>query len=202
MKFNFILPCLALSTSLLIVACNNNTSTEGTQQNANQHQGHHAPQQEASNQTNPAAAPSTVNEVSKAIPAFTFYKVKSGIAYTNDDLQPGKNTVFILFDPSCSHCQHEAGALAKKYDKIKDVNILYVSMNDPALMVNFFNTFGKELQDKPNVEMLYDRNQEFVQKIHIPSIFPANYVYGPDGSLKSSWEGEKNINEVIAEFVK
>lgn len=200
MKLKFILPFLALTTGLFTQACNNNTPTESTE-NSSQPQEHHAPQHAQSNQSE-AAAPSTANAVSNAIPSFTFYKVKSGIAYTNADLQEGKNTVFILFDPSCSHCQNEAGALAKNYDKIKDVNILYISMNDPALMVNFFNTFGKELQGKANIEMLYDRNQEFVQKIHIPAIFPANYVYGPDGILKSSWEGEKDINEAIAEFVK
>jgi len=202
MKLKYILPCLALTTGLLTLACNNTSNERNQHANQNQEHHDHAPQQEGSNQSTPGATPTTSNEVAKAIPAFTFYKVKSGISYTNDDLQAGKNTVFILFDPSCSHCQNEAGALGKNYDKIKDVNILYISMNDPALMVNFFNTFGKELQDKPNVEMLYDRNQEFVQKIHIPSIFPANYVYGPDGKLKSSWEGEKNINEIIAEFVK
>ena len=75
-------------------------------------------------------------------------------------------------------------------------------MNDPALMAQFFTTFGKELNGKPNVQMLWDRNQEFIQKFHIPSMFPANYVYGPDGQLKASWEGEKDINEVIAEFHK
>jgi peroxiredoxin len=108
----------------------------------------------------------------------------------------------VLFDPGCSHCQNETKGLAKNYDKIKDINVLYVSMNDPALMAQFFTTFGKELEGKENVQMLWDRNQEFVQKFHIPNMFPANYVYGPDGQLKSYWEGEKDINEVIAEFKK
>jgi hypothetical protein len=49
---------------------------------------------------------------------------------------------------------------------------------------------------------LIDKDQTFIQTIHVPSQFPANYVYGADGKLKAHWEGEKNINEAISQFHK
>src|SRR5690606_22376806 len=90
---------------------------------------------------------------SATIPAFTFYKVKSGISFTQQDIPKGQQkTVFILFDPSCSHCRSEANALGKNYDLIKNINLFFVSMNDPALMASFLETFAKELVNKPNVQ--------------------------------------------------
>ncbi|PRD47541.1 peroxiredoxin family protein [Sphingobacterium haloxyli] len=141
-------------------------------------------------------------EAAKQLPDFKFYKVKSGIAFTNKDIPANRNTIFILFDPSCGHCQQETGLLAKNYEKLKNVNLYFISMNDPALMASFLETFGKELVNKPNVEMLYDKNQEFIQKFHVPAQFPANYVYGANGALKNNWDGEKAIDFVIAEFTK
>src|SRR5690606_23514883 len=114
----------------------------------------------------------------------------------------GRKTIFILFDPSCSHCRSEAADLGKNYDKIKNVNLYFVSMNDPALMASFLETFAKELVNKPNVEVLYDRNQDFIQKFHVPKQFPANYVYSKEGQLETYWDGDKNIGEIIAAYTK
>lgn len=212
MRNKLILSSLCLSLGVLAVGCNNqNNKTETTEAHddhaGHDHSGHdhsaheHATSEQPSTNPTPAAA-QTVKAAALSIPDFNFYKVKSGISFTKADIPAGKNTVFVLFDPGCSHCQSETKGLAKNYDKIKDVNVIYVSMNDPALVAQFLSTFGKELEGKSNVQLLWDRNQEFIQKFHIPKMFPANYVYGPDGQLKTYWEGEKGINDIIAEFNK
>lgn len=205
MRHPFALSSFALSALLLTMSCTNSSSTNTDQAAA----GSTTEQQATAPSTAPHATPpastpipQSATEAASSIPDFTFYKVKSGISYTKADIPENKNTVFLLFDPGCNHCQQETAALAKNYEKIKDVNILYVSMNDPALMTQFFSTFGKELEGKANVEMLWDRNQDFIQRFHIPDMFPANYVYGPDGQLKAYWEGEKSIDEIIAAFTK
>lgn len=193
-----------LASILLVSACNSSNKTESQEHHDHTHEGHDHSAHQSDHPTNPqtpvAQQPQKPEPIT-AIPDFKFYKIKSGFGFEKTDIPSGKNTVFVLFDPSCGHCQQEAQALAKNYDKIKDVNIFYVSMNDPALMVNFLPSFGKELDGKANVEVLYDRDQEFIRKFHIPNIFPANYVYGPDGQLKTYWEGEKNINDILAAFV-
>ncbi|WP_437918823.1 redoxin domain-containing protein [Sphingobacterium sp. LRF_L2] len=200
----YLLSGFALCALTYFSACQsnsgNNSSTE-VQQSAD-HTGH---QHATTSAAQPAAQPATpplVKEAAATIPAFKFYKVKSGIGFTNADVPKNRTTVFILFDPNCSHCQHEAGLLGKNYAKIKDINLYFVSMNDPALMVSFLETFAKELVDKPNVEILYDRNQEFIQKFHVPSQFPANYVYDSNNKLKSNWDGEKDIDVILAEYLK
>ncbi|MGO1243394.1 MAG: peroxiredoxin family protein [Sphingobacterium sp.] len=187
---------LALITGL--TACQSEATNNNAVQQVQQETPAAHPQAQASQ---PQTAP-LIKDAATSLPAFKFYKVKSGIEFTNADIESGKNTAFVLFDPNCGHCQHEAGLLAKNYDKIKDINIYFVSMNEPALMASFLETFGKELVDKPNIEVLYDRNQEFIQKIHVPEQFPANYIYGADGSLKNHWEGEKEIGFILSELTK
>ncbi|EEI90057.1 Gram-positive signal peptide protein, YSIRK family [Sphingobacterium spiritivorum ATCC 33300] len=203
MNKKLVLGAMSMLTASLLFSCNSEnkqatqTSSEQTAAPAEDpHAGQtaHTPAQDT---------PPMTKEIARVLPAdFTFYKLKSGISFGKVDLAKDKNSVFVLFDPGCSHCQHEATALSDNYDKIKGVNVYFVSMNDPALMASFFDTFGPKLNGKSNVELLYDRNQEFIQKFHVPSQFPANYVYGPDGQLKEHWEGDKNINEIIAAYTK
>ncbi|MBE8720653.1 hypothetical protein C4F40_07940 [Sphingobacterium sp. Ka21] len=208
---------LALGSALAFGACTNNANTKASapvndhedhNHNHDGHEGHehhtdhnHPVEPTAGSQKQSTVAPKTVDPISN-IPPFTFYKVKSGVSFTNADLAKGKKTIFVLFDPGCHHCRDEAAALAKNYTKLKDINLYFVSMNDPALMATFLASFAKELVDKPNVQVLYDRNQDFIQKFHVPSQFPANYVYDVNGKLQSYWEGEKNINEIITLYTK
>ncbi len=204
--------CFITSTLLFgIASCTpnqaNNKSTEVDQHDHSTHnhqteQTDHTAHDHTATKQEEAAVDIKQGEPFTTIPSFTFYKVKSGIAFHKEDIPTDRKTVFILFDPSCSHCRSEAGALGKNYDKIKDINIYFISMNDPALMASFLETFAKELVNKPDVEVLYDRNQEFIQKIHVPKQFPANYVYSKEGQLETFWDGDKNINDILAAYTK
>ncbi|WP_343556167.1 thioredoxin family protein [Sphingobacterium sp.] len=201
MNKKIILGVSAILTAGILYSCDNNskpktdntatTSQEASPEN-HDHAGHDHSQAAATQSSEPAAI----------LPNFTFYQLRSGIRVTQENLAKDKNTVFILFDPGCSHCQHEATELEKNIDRLKDVNIYYISMNDPALVLGFFDTFAPKLSKASNVEVLIDKDQTFIQTIHVPSQFPANYVYGADGKLKAHWEGEKNINEAISQIHK
>lgn len=193
--------CYVFSTVLVLSSCSNSTTTKSNEVEQHNHDGHdHSAHAHNQAESTPAAPNITQTAPAASIPAFTFYKVKSGLSFANSDIPAGKKTAFILFDPNCGHCQHEAAALASNYNKIKDVNIYFVSMNDPALQATFLETFAKELVGKPNIEVLYDRNQDFIQKFHVPKQFPANYIYGADGQLQTSWDGERPINEIIEAY--
>ena len=197
---------LAAGLSLIITtACNNNNSA-ATAQSGDQTTTTTGQAQVAQTATptgqQQAQQPATSTEPAASIPDFTFFILKSGIRFTKEDLAKAGNIVFILFDPTCSHCQHEANEMGKHYDRIKNANLYFVSMNDPALMASFLDTWAKPLVGKENVEVLYDRGAEFVNKFHIPSQYPANYIYGTDGVLKEYWDGERDINEIIAAINK
>lgn len=203
MNKKFILGLIGIAFSALLLSCNSENKSSEQKEASNTTETAPDPHASSSAHQQQPAAPAMVKEVAKKLPSdFTFYKLKSGISFNNIDLAKDKNSVFVLFDPGCNHCQHEATALSENYDRIKNVNIYFVSMNDPALMASFLDSFGPKLNGKANIEMLYDRNQDFIQKFHVPAQFPANYVYGPDGQLKEYWEGDRNINEIIAAYTK
>lgn len=188
-------------TASLFTACDNNSKQSNNVQQAS------GSVQTQSQQTVPvqSASPSleelAMLPPAEKLPAFKFYHVKSGISFTNEDIVKGKNNIFILFDPSCGHCQEETAELSKNHEKTENINLYFVSMNDPALMVSFLETFGPNLKDKENVKMLYDKDQIFIRKIHIPNQFPANYVYDANGQLKTYWEGIKNIDETLTAYL-
>lgn len=216
MKYSFLPAYLIFSVVLGLSSCTNNDAKQeaDTHNHAghdhSNHDGHdHSTHEHIPNTTSSATheQAATMENLAQGepilqIPPFTFYKVKSGISFTNQDIPKGKKTIFVLFDPGCGHCRTEATALGKNYNRIKDVNIYFVSMNDPALMASFLETFAKELVGKPNIEVLYDKNQEFIQKFHVPSQFPANYVYSTNNDLETYWVGDKNINEIIKAYTK
>ncbi|MGV3762174.1 peroxiredoxin family protein [Parapedobacter sp.] len=201
-RINHIIKLSYLVLIALTISCNNSgTTTHSTDKSATESASNEAqtaaptsPQEPR--QPAPAAGPVPV------IPDFTFYILKSGIRFTKDDLAKTGNIVFILFDPTCSHCQHEANDIGKHYDQVKDAHFYFVSMNDPALMASFLDTWAKPLLDKKNVAVLYDRGADFINKFHLPSQYPATYVYGPNGELKEFWNGERDINDIITAINK
>ncbi|MDM1293197.1 redoxin domain-containing protein [Sphingobacterium sp. N143] len=202
MNKKIILGATAILAASMLYSCNNNGSTTTGQTAESSSQASSAESQDHAGHDHAQAPQAPSSEPAAILPNFTFYQLRSGIRVTNENVAKDKNTVFILFDPGCSHCQHEATELEKNIDRLKDVNIYYISMNDPALVLGFFDTFAPKLSKSSNVEVLIDKDQTFIQSIHVPSQFPANYVYGADGKLKTHWEGEKNINEAISQFHK
>jgi len=197
MKKIFLVGLSAVAVGLAVTACNNTdkkTNNASAQTEEHDHAGHnHAEHDHPIMAATPPA---------QTLPNFEFYRFRSGIKVTRDDLSKDKNSVFLFFDPGCGHCQQEAEALEKNMDRLKNVDLYFVSMNDPALILGFEKSFMPKLSEAKNVEILFDKGQEFITKIHVPNQFPANYVYGPNGQLKSSWEGDRNINEIITEFTK
>lgn len=199
MNKKLILGVTTILSVAVLSSCNNNSnsSTKTAADTAHENSVH---EHDHAGHDHAQTAPKQSSEPASVLPNFTFYQLRSGIRVTNENVAKDKNTVFILFDPGCSHCQHEASELEKNLDRLKDVNIYYISMNDPALVLGFFDSFAPKLSKSSNVEVLIDKDQTFIKSIHVPTQFPANYVYGANGKLKAHWEGEKNINEAISQF--
>ena len=125
MRNKFVFFSLGLSSVLFAVGCNNQQTTDNSATTATGTTQQPAQHPNASHETGSQQLPrgragyAACQPGATSIPNFTFYKVKSGIVYKEPHLLAGKNTVFLLFDPGCNHCQQETAALAKRYDQIK-----------------------------------------------------------------------------------
>lgn len=132
----------------------------------------------------------------KSIPEFTFYTLKGNQPFSRTSLALKGNSVFVFFDPGCSHCRNDIKAMGLNYEKIKAANFYLVSQQDGMLVTEFMSTYGKELQNKANVTVLLDRNFEFLAKFK-PDQYPAIYVYGQDRKLKSFLSGGNPVEKII-----
>ncbi len=188
---------------VLLLSCGGNSSNapQSAAGANDQQQSTQAAQASSNAQNAHQQAQPSAQDPAKSIPDFTFYVLKSGIRFEKSNLGPGDKQVFIFFDPSCSFCQHEAADISKNMDKLKNVNFYFISMNDPALMSTFFDRFAPNLNGKDNVHMLYDRNIDFVNKFHVPTQYPATYIYDSKGLLKTYWNGVRSEADLMNALV-
>lgn len=145
-----------------------------------------------------APTPPAVKEPAEIIPSFTFYTLHNGMRFERGDLSYTGNIVFFFFDPTCIQCQDEARDIGNHYDRIENASLYFVSMNDPALVNAFIPSHAKALDGKSNVKILYDRDHDFINRFHLPARYPSTYVYGPDGKLKTYWNGHRDIEQVLS----
>ena len=129
------------------------------------------------------------------LPQFTFYKL-DGKAFSNGDIKQGKKNLFILFDCTCEHCQRESKILNTNYAQFKDVNIYMITMDEGYIIPQFFNSYAKGLNTKPNVLVLQDKKRMFIPTF-LTKQYPAMYLYSSAGKLLLYESGDGGIKKMM-----
>lgn len=129
------------------------------------------------------------------LPQFTFYKL-DGKPFSNADIKQGKKNLFMFFDCTCEHCQRESKSLNANYAKFKDVNIYMITMDEAYIIPQFFNSYAKGLNAKPNVLVLQDKKRIFIPTF-LPVKYPAMYLYSPAGKLLMYQSGDGGIKKMM-----
>lgn len=125
------------------------------------------------------------------LPQFTFYRL-DGKAFSNADIKQGKKNLFILFDCTCEHCQRETKMLNASYAQFKDVNIYMITMDEAYIIPQFFDSYAKGLNSKPNVLILQDKKRMFIPTF-LPKQYPSMYLYSSTGKLLMYQSGDGGI---------
>jgi len=139
--------------------------------------------------SNPSNAPETV-------PEFTFFNIVDDQPVMRTSLAIEGNVVFLFFDTGCIHCRNEITLMSENFSKFENATFYLVSQQDKAIVTDFMTSYGKNLQNKPNVHVLLDKRYEFLSKFQ-PIQYPAIYVYGPDRKLKSYIDGENELGKIV-----
>lgn len=134
------------------------------------------------------------------LPQFTFFKL-DGKAFSNKDLVQGKKNLFILFDCTCEHCQRETKLLNENYAQFKNINIYMITLDEAYIIPQFFNSYAKGLNNKPNVTVLQDKNRMFIPAF-LPKMYPAMYLYSSDAKLLTYNAGDGGIKKVMKLIIK
>jgi thiol-disulfide isomerase/thioredoxin len=134
------------------------------------------------------------------LPQFTFYKL-DGKPSSNNDIKQGKKNLFILFDCTCEHCQRESKNLSTNYAKFKDVNIYMITMDEGYIIPQFFNSYAKGLNAKPNVLVLQDKKRMFIPTF-LPKQYPSMYLYSSTGKLLMYQSGDGGVKKLMTVISK
>lgn len=130
------------------------------------------------------------------MPDFTFTRLDEH-PFKKSDIDSSKNSVLILFDTSCSHCQAEIADIGKKYNSFKNVNFYLITLDEKKEIDIFMNKYGKVLKNKPNVTLLKDSFREFIPKFN-PTKYPSVYVYSTNLTLIEYFGGETDVKKIVA----
>ena len=121
----------------------------------------------------------------KSIPEFSFVKMQSDGVFSSKDIKKGKQTIIVLFSPTCIHCQLALNHLSNNYDEhLKNTQILLVSEYKADEVLPFLKSNAPKFVDNKNVELLFDSNYEF-GPIFQPTSIPTFYLFDKDNILVS-----------------
>lgn len=131
------------------------------------------------------------------IPAFDIRKVPDSSSFTNNTLQKGKPTIVVFFDPDCDHCQVATKNFTSKIDRLKNVQILMVTIYDFSRINKFYKEY--KLANFPNITVT--RDAAFVlPKFYQVSSLPDVYVYDKSGKLMAHYKKDIPVDEIAGLF--
>lgn len=132
------------------------------------------------------------------LPPFQVMLSDSSI-YSKAQLPKNKPVLFMIFDPECSHCQHEAEELVAHKNDFKDIQIVMITMPGYSFdqINDFFKTYNlNELKHVVAGKDIYTIMPSFFV-IHN---FPYLAMYNKKGNLITTFEGSMPVAKVIEAF--
>jgi peroxiredoxin len=133
------------------------------------------------------------------MPEFSLKKMNGSGDYSKRDLPPGKKNFFLFFDTGCPHCQRTITEFNKHYKELKSPNILLITMDRKEDVDAFRVKYGKDLFSLRNVTLLYDGQRQFIARF-LPKMFPAMYLFNPQGGLILYSNEEKDVSQFIKQL--
>jgi len=122
----------------------------------------------------------------KTIPEFS-YKDINGLFFNNHNIKINTPTLFIYFDSGCEYCNEEAEMIKKNIEKFKNIQLIFVSFEQPALIKTFATKH--HLISYQNIHFLYDNKITFAKTFDINSL-PYLILYDKDQKLIAKIKGQ------------
>lgn len=145
-------------------------------------------------------AQNTDNEL-KSIPEFSFLKMQSEGIFNSKDIKKGKQTLIVLFSPTCIHCKLALNHFNNNYDEhLKNLQIILVSEYEAKDVLPFLKENAPIFLNNKNVELLYDSNYEFAP-IFQPTSIPTFYLFDKNQNLVTIKKGSIEANQLFS-FIK
>jgi thioredoxin-related protein len=136
----------------------------------------------------------------KTIPEFSFAKTNSEGVFQSKDIKKGKQTLIVLFSPTCIHCQLALNHLSNNYDEhFKNTQVILVSEYKADQVIPFLESHAPKFLNNKNVELLYDSNYEFAP-IFQPTSIPTFYLFDKNKNLVTIKKGSVEVNQIFKDL--
>lgn len=107
------------------------------------------------------------------------------------------NVALILFQPDCDHCQREAEDIRRNIDGFKDFELYFISSAPIEEVIQFARQY--DLEESKQVHLGTTTVPDILRSFG-PIDAPSIYLYGEDGKLIQSFNGEVAI-EVVLKYI-
>jgi hypothetical protein len=107
------------------------------------------------------------------------------------------NIALILFQPDCDHCQREAEDIRRHITGFKDFDLYLISSAPIEEVIQFARQYDLESNSRVH---LGTTTVPDILRIFGPIDAPSIYLYGKDGKLIQSFNGEVAI-EVVLKYI-
>lgn len=133
----------------------------------------------------------------KSIPEFSFVKMQSEGIFSSKDIKKGKQTLIVLYSPTCIHCQLALNHFSNNYEEhLKNTQIILVSEYEAKDAIPFLKEHAPNFVNNKNVELLYDSNYEFGPTFQ-PTSIPTFYLFDKDKNLVTIKKGSVEANQIF-----
>lgn len=133
----------------------------------------------------------------KSIPEFSFVKMQSEGIFSSKDIKKGKQTLIVLYSPTCIHCQLALNHFSNNYEEhLKNTQIILVSEYEAKDAIPFLKEHASNFVNNKNVELLYDSNYEFGPTFQ-PTSIPTFYLFDKDKNLVTIKKGSVEANQIF-----
>jgi AhpC/TSA family len=127
----------------------------------------------------------------QTLPDF-YFTLPGNTLFTNKDLPRQKKLFFMLFDPTCPHCQMAMMRIEKQYRSFGSAAVYLVSMEDWDKINGFLASFAPTLRKQKNVTILQDKPGLLIARFK-PHKFPAMFLYSADKKLIDYEDNEATV---------
>jgi cytochrome oxidase Cu insertion factor (SCO1/SenC/PrrC family) len=131
------------------------------------------------------------------IPPFSILQVDS-TTFTKDKLKH-QPTIIMYFSPDCEHCKHQWEYMEKRMSDLKKYQIVMVTYQPFDEMVDFYK--AHKIAEYPNIKMGRD-TKFFMPPFYKMQSLPFHALYTKGGDLITTFEGNVNIDKLLAAFEK
>jgi peroxiredoxin len=129
----------------------------------------------------------------KKMPKFE-YKTYDGKIFNNHNLKKNTPTLFIYFNSECDFCNHEAKQIKDNIEKLRDVQIVFVSFEKSEPIIFFLKKYKLEHYD--NITFITDSKVSFAPTFDVKSL-PTIIIYNKNRTLVTKLKGQTKVTNIL-----